>query len=225
MLVPTINLLVLSFFITIASSEETGLSCQKQCEYGCCPHANGVCCQGGTECCREGQTCIPHVNMCIGLNSTAHGNFSLYSENTTPVGGLLCPEGTTTCSNGCCPYANAVCCNDGHGCCPEEFQCTSNGCVSNSGGQSVFLRKSLAAQEPENSANGQRLKDMGIKICPDKLHLCPGTADCCRRENGTWDCCPKASNVRGECCNQMGFIWVCCTDLAPKCYWWGCWFS
>ncbi|GFY60709.1 uncharacterized protein TNIN_328961 [Trichonephila inaurata madagascariensis] len=40
---------------------------------------------------------------------------------------------------------------------------------------------------------GQNLKDLDIEICPDKLHLCPGTAECCKKDDGKWDCCPKAA--------------------------------
>ncbi|GFR19668.1 granulin, partial [Trichonephila clavata] len=220
-----INLIVLLFYVAVASANEPGVGCNTQCEHGCCPYNNGVCCDDGTECCKERQTCISHAHMCLGINDTGTGNFSLYNEKATPVGGLLCPEKATACSRGCCPHTNAVCCNDGYSCCPAEFECSSNGCVSNGVDNSVFLRKSLATQDPENTAWGKKLKDMKIQICPDKLHLCPATADCCKRDDGTWDCCPKVSNLRGDCCYQLGFVWICCTDLAPKCYWWGCWFA
>ncbi|PRD23153.1 UNVERIFIED_CONTAM: hypothetical protein NCL1_47183 [Trichonephila clavipes] len=40
---------------------------------------------------------------------------------------------------------------------------------------------------------GQTLKDLDIEICPDNVHLCPGTAECCKGEDGKYDCCPKAS--------------------------------
>ncbi|GFQ93198.1 granulin [Trichonephila clavata] len=221
-----VNFLVILFSVVVASANEPGVGCDTQCKYGCCPYNNGVCCDDGTECCKERQTCIPHVNMCLGIEDAGNGSFSLYSEKTTPVGGLVCPETATACSTGCCPHTNAVCCNDGHSCCPAGYECSPDGCVANDMDNSIFLRKSLAVQNPEYSAWGKKLKDMGIRMCPDKLHLCPGTADCCRRDDGTWDCCPKASNLRkGECCKQFGFINVCCTDLAPKCHWWGCWFS
>ncbi|GIY02763.1 uncharacterized protein CDAR_588031 [Caerostris darwini] len=47
--------------------------------------------------------------------------------------------------------------------------------------------------QPENTMMGQSLKEMGVEICPDKLHLCPATADCCKKEDGKWDCCPKTA--------------------------------
>ncbi|GIY29513.1 uncharacterized protein CDAR_575641 [Caerostris darwini] len=47
--------------------------------------------------------------------------------------------------------------------------------------------------QPENTMMGQKLKEMGVEICPDKIHLCPATADCCEKENGKWDCCPKTT--------------------------------
>ncbi|PRD32129.1 UNVERIFIED_CONTAM: hypothetical protein NCL1_21409 [Trichonephila clavipes] len=46
---------------------------------------------------------------------------------------------------------------------------------------------------PEQTMMGQNLKDLNIEICPDKLHLCPGTAECCKKDDGKWDCCPKAA--------------------------------
>ncbi|PRD32128.1 UNVERIFIED_CONTAM: hypothetical protein NCL1_21408 [Trichonephila clavipes] len=46
---------------------------------------------------------------------------------------------------------------------------------------------------PQNTMMGQTLKDLDIEICPDNVHLCPGTAECCKGENGKYDCCPKAS--------------------------------
>ncbi|GFQ83852.1 progranulin [Trichonephila clavata] len=202
-----------------------GVACDTQCKYGCCSYNNGVFCDDGTECCKEHQTCMPDVNMCLGIEDTGNGSFSLYSEKTTPVGGLLCPETATACSRGCCPHTNAVCCNDEHSCCPAGFECSLNGCVSNEMDNSTFLRKSIATQDPENTDWEKKLKDMKIQICPDKLHLCSASADCCRRDDGTWDCCPKVLNLKGECCTQYGYYRVCCFDLAPKCHWWGCWFS
>ncbi|GIY18291.1 uncharacterized protein CDAR_473611 [Caerostris darwini] len=87
--------------------------------------------------------------------------------------------------------------------------------------------------QPENTMMGKSLKEMGVEICPDKLHLCPATADCCEKEDGKWDCCPKtAANApgqilysSGECCHMYGFFWNCCPPLVPKCQWWGCWFN
>ncbi|GBL76330.1 hypothetical protein AVEN_234572-1 [Araneus ventricosus] len=79
--------------------------------------------------------------------------------------------------------------------------------------------------QPQNTMMGQSLKDLGIEVCPDKLHLCPGTAECCQKEDGKWGCCPKTVATIGECCNQLGFVYTCCTDLVPKCHWWGCWWS
>ncbi|PRD32127.1 UNVERIFIED_CONTAM: hypothetical protein NCL1_21407 [Trichonephila clavipes] len=46
---------------------------------------------------------------------------------------------------------------------------------------------------PENTMMGQTLKDLDIEICPDNVHLCPGTAECCKGEDGKYDCCPKAA--------------------------------
>ncbi|GFQ89796.1 uncharacterized protein TNCT_343031 [Trichonephila clavata] len=79
---------------------------------------------------------------------------------------------------------------------------------------------------PEQTMMGQNLKDLDIEICPDKLHLCPGTAECCEKDDGKWNCCPKAAvPIAGDCCHQLGFIWTCCTSLVPKCHWWGCWWT
>ncbi|GFQ79402.1 uncharacterized protein TNCT_291051 [Trichonephila clavata] len=39
--------------------------------------------------------------------------------------------------------------------------------------------------------DGSDLKDLDIEICPDNVHLCPGTAECCKKEDGKYDCCSK----------------------------------
>ncbi|XP_055939880.1 uncharacterized protein LOC129969362 [Argiope bruennichi] len=88
------------------------------------------------------------------------------------------------------------------------------------------LEKKPDTTLPQNTMMGQSLKDLGIEVCPDNLHLCPGTAECCQKGDGKWDCCQKtAVPVSGECCHQLGFIWTCCTPLVPKCKWWGCWWT
>ncbi|GFV61085.1 uncharacterized protein TNCV_1972601 [Trichonephila clavipes] len=80
---------------------------------------------------------------------------------------------------------------------------------------SSALEKKPDTTLPEQTMMGQNLKDLDIEICPDKLHLCPGTAECCKKDDGKWDCCPKAAvPIAGDCCHQLGFIWTCCT---PSC--------
>ncbi|GFS94233.1 hypothetical protein NPIL_219671, partial [Nephila pilipes] len=37
---------------------------------------------------------------------------------------------------------------------------------------------------------GQNLKE--LRFVPTSLHLCPGTAECCKKNDGKWDYCPKA---------------------------------
>ncbi|GIY74180.1 hypothetical protein CEXT_366371 [Caerostris extrusa] len=49
--------------------------------------------------------------------------------------------------------------------------------------------------KPEYVALHTNLESMGIEMCPDKLHLCPATADCCKTNDGKWDCCPKAAAI------------------------------
>ncbi|GFV61107.1 uncharacterized protein TNCV_1972821 [Trichonephila clavipes] len=90
----------------------------------------------------------------------------------------------------------------------------------------LALEKKPDTNLPEQTMMGQNLKDLDIEICPDKLHLCPGTAECCKKDDGKWDCCTKAAvPIAGDCCHQLGFIWTCCTSLVPKCHWWGCWWT
>ncbi|GIY39308.1 uncharacterized protein CEXT_674811 [Caerostris extrusa] len=84
--------------------------------------------------------------------------------------------------------------------------------------------------QPENTMMGQNLKEMGVEICPDKLHLCPATADCCKKDDVKWDCCPKTTadaphTISGECCHHLGFKWTCCAPSVPKCHWFGCWWN
>ncbi|GIY39191.1 hypothetical protein CDAR_102511 [Caerostris darwini] len=80
---------------------------------------------------------------------------------------------------------------------------------------------------PEDSLMVQSLKDMGVEVCEDKLHLCPATAECCKKDDGQWDCCPKVDviPIKGQCCRKYDFKKVCCSRLMPKCRWWGCWFK
>ncbi|GIY68802.1 uncharacterized protein CDAR_282231 [Caerostris darwini] len=90
------------------------------------------------------------------------------------------------------------------------------------------LENGLDITQPENTMMGQNLKEMGIDICPDKLHMCPATAECCEKDNGKWDCCPKANapqTISGECCKHLGFKWTCCAPSVPKCHWFGCWWK
>ncbi|GFQ97492.1 uncharacterized protein TNCT_67281 [Trichonephila clavata] len=90
------------------------------------------------------------------------------------------------------------------------------------------LEKKADTTQPENTVMGQKLKDLSIEICPDKVHLCPVTAPCCKNEDGKYDCCPKAASVaytQGECCNHFGFVWTCCSPSVPKCHWYGCWWA
>ncbi|XP_055939140.1 progranulin-like [Argiope bruennichi] len=221
-----ILLSILLGFVCLSSvlkAEDNDHSCETQCGDSCCPHENGVCCEGSSGCCRQGQTCLPNTDTCLGLNFTAHGNVTLHSEQVTPFTGLYCPNRTTACKGGCCPFADADCCENGY-CCPKGTHCSVDACIVD-GVPSKALRKGLAGKDPENNIMGLKLKNLGIQICPDKLHLCPGTAECCRNANGQWDCCPKVSNLKGECCYMFGFIWTCCTDILPVCHTWGCWWT
>ncbi|GIX70873.1 uncharacterized protein CDAR_260971 [Caerostris darwini] len=78
--------------------------------------------------------------------------------------------------------------------------------------------------KPEYVALHKNLESMGIEMCPDKLHLCPATADCCQKD-GKWDCCPKAAAIEAQCCIQSGFKRVCCIGNIPRCRWDGCYFG
>ncbi|GIX88973.1 hypothetical protein CEXT_439001 [Caerostris extrusa] len=50
---------------------------------------------------------------------------------------------------------------------------------------------------PEYKVLSQKLNETGIEMCEDMLHLCPATADCCKKEDGKWDCCPKQAAIGG----------------------------
>ncbi|GIX88981.1 hypothetical protein CEXT_439041 [Caerostris extrusa] len=50
---------------------------------------------------------------------------------------------------------------------------------------------------PEYRVLSQKLNETGIEMCEDMLHLCPATADCCKKEDGRWDCCPKQDAIGG----------------------------
>ncbi|GFY38524.1 uncharacterized protein TNIN_463141 [Trichonephila inaurata madagascariensis] len=60
---------------------------------------------------------------------------------------------------------------------------------------SAAFANKLDTSLPQNTMRGQTLKDLDIEICPDNVHLCPGTTECCKGEDGKYDCCPKASGT------------------------------
>ncbi|GIY93925.1 hypothetical protein CEXT_228381 [Caerostris extrusa] len=47
--------------------------------------------------------------------------------------------------------------------------------------------------QPENTMMARASRRWASRSRPDKLHLCPATADCCQKEDGKWDCCPKTT--------------------------------
>ncbi|GIY29760.1 hypothetical protein CDAR_502711 [Caerostris darwini] len=51
---------------------------------------------------------------------------------------------------------------------------------------------------PEYRVLSQKLNETGIEMCEDMLHLCPATADCCKKDDGKWDCCPKQAAIGGN---------------------------
>ncbi|GIX88967.1 hypothetical protein CEXT_438981 [Caerostris extrusa] len=50
---------------------------------------------------------------------------------------------------------------------------------------------------PEYRVLSQKLNETGVEMCEDMLHLCPATADCCKKDDGKWDCCPKQAAIGG----------------------------
>ncbi|GIX70870.1 GRANULINS domain-containing protein [Caerostris darwini] len=88
-----------------------------------------------------------------------------------------------------------------------------------------LMSAALDMMKPEYVALHKNLESMGIEMCPDKLHLCPATADCCQKDDGKWDCCPKAAAIEAQCCIQSGFKRVCCIGNIPRCRWDGCYFG
>ncbi|CAL1284688.1 unnamed protein product [Larinioides sclopetarius] len=89
---------------------------------------------------------------------------------------------------------------------------------------SLILEKKSVITLPQFTIMRQNQKDPGTKVCPDQLHKCPETVDCCQKEDGKWGCCPKAvvPIILGECCHQFVYKWICCNDTAPKCHYLGC---
>ncbi|CAL1284692.1 unnamed protein product [Larinioides sclopetarius] len=82
-----------------------------------------------------------------------------------------------------------------------------------------LMSKPLDMKQPQDTVMGQHLKDIGIEICPDQLHLCPATAECCQAESGDWNCCQKASSVplsSGECCKHLGFNGPVALQMFPS---------
>ncbi|GIY79556.1 uncharacterized protein CEXT_659041 [Caerostris extrusa] len=102
------------------------------------------------------------------------------------------------------------------------------GCLSKNGKAALLsLENGLDITQPENTMMGQSLKEMGIEICPDKLHMCPATADCCEKDNGKWDCCPKTNGLT-QFQASAASIWDSNGPAALpayKCHWFGCWWK
>ncbi|GFU20919.1 uncharacterized protein TNCV_3004941 [Trichonephila clavipes] len=72
---------------------------------------------------------------------------------------------------------------------------------------------------PQNTMMGQTLKDLDIEICKDNVHLCPGTAECCKGEDGKYDCCPKASVPIAASSRQLLETLMCELNLVlDKCF-------
>ncbi|GIY89407.1 hypothetical protein CDAR_191451 [Caerostris darwini] len=69
--------------------------------------------------------------------------------------------------------------------------------------------------KPEDSLMVQSLKDMGVEVCEDKLHLCPATAECCKKDDGQWDCCPKVDvSVAGSMDIRKSAVPASCPNAA-----------
>ncbi|XP_015922225.1 progranulin [Parasteatoda tepidariorum] len=107
---------------------------QTECQSGCCPYMDAVCCSDGFECCQHGQTCIPYIGICVGAELHSENRINFFTKKAVALKlwdseMRKCPTQSTSCYDLCCPLQDAVCCPDREHCCPEGYQCSPNGCT------------------------------------------------------------------------------------------------
>eukprot|EP00051_Salpingoeca_urceolata_P027544 m.481980 g.481980 ORF g.481980 m.481980 type:complete len:212 (+) comp22397_c0_seq1:244-879(+) len=129
-------------------------------EYGCCPHAPGVCCPDRKHCCAGSQHTVQCLtnNTCVDNTTgiTFQASLKVHAVPVVPAASVTLPaaklleetdqlDGTLGCkycdsddtcclqSSGdymCCTYANANCCPD-KWCCPASYTCKDGTCYPN----------------------------------------------------------------------------------------------
>ena len=129
--------------------------------YGCCPHANGVCCTFDDQCCPSGHRCvydsfISRYRCALSLDLKflipSQTKEKSFDEKLEPPRDVPCPNGDS-CTNsqtccelqdggyGCCPEANAVCCPDKRHCCPSGETCDMSSGTCSGGNAHLSLNR------------------------------------------------------------------------------------
>ncbi|XP_059381087.1 progranulin-like [Carassius carassius] len=186
--------------------------------WGCCPMKDAVCCEDKQHCCPQGNKCDLIHSRCV---SATYGPSPLWRKfaarrrkpserkaasppkDSSHIRDLICPDEISTCpddstcckldtgSYGCCPMPKAVCCSDHVHCCPEATTCdlVHSMCVSANGAM-----VKMATKIPATS-----LKPKETVVPCNETVACASGTTCCKRQDGTWACCPLPKAV---CCED-----------------------
>jgi hypothetical protein len=182
----------------------------------CCPHEQGVCCNGGG-CCPAGTFCNDEGTTCVNaLDETVEDISRLVEARVHVKEGLPeldCPDGTTcapfsTCCSlgydeewgeelyGCCPHEDGVCCSEFEGCCPADHTCDAEteSCVSasNEFGEEV----SVDANVPSNPAPTY-VCELPLTQCPNG-RCCGADQQCMPLVSGNFKCGPRGHRGCGD---------------------------
>ncbi|XP_031415477.1 granulin a isoform X2 [Clupea harengus] len=180
--------------------------------WGCCPLADGLCCEDGEHCCPHGYKCDMATTTCINgdviipwYNKLPAQSPPSPSESVAAVtcaSQSSCPSGSSCCqlSNeklGCCPLTGAVCCSDQAHCCPQGYVCNleAGSCQRSTLFQVQMLPLiRVMEQEPEKPGNVHEVTEVKC----DDAFSCVDEETCCRAEEG-WGCCPAP---KATCCTD-----------------------
>jgi len=172
------------------TSTETCCKNNENTSFGCCPFANGVCCDQ-YHCCPPGFNC--GQNKCIKSNRQESILFSQinYKKPEEECPSNTCRESQTCCKKtsgtySCCHYSNATCCPDGLHCCPNGFNCDIQ--------KKECRRNNEVTKIMPHIETVPFQKKTSIKDCRECPH---GT--CCKLRNGRIGCCPYQNAV---CCSD-----------------------
>ncbi|KAG7263793.1 hypothetical protein CRUP_009977 [Coryphaenoides rupestris] len=126
--------------------EETTCCGNSDGSWGCCPLAEGVCCEDRVHCCPAGSACNVDENKCV----------SLTTSKEMPI--------ETCCMKanhnwGCCPLDQAVCCADMIHCCPHGMRCNLRDHTCDSGSSLMPLVETpVMTSVPAKASGGPEAK-------------------------------------------------------------------
>jgi hypothetical protein len=212
---------------TCEGSDSTCCKFSDNTGHGCCPYANGICCEDGY-CCPSGTTCNSKDRSCdqslsSPLKFPSNSTFGKLSvDSVCPDKKSQCTSNETCCKltaggYGCCPYEGAVCCNDHIHCCPHGSKCDIKQ------GRCARKQTKLRLQTKTEKKSAYKKRNSTIKsltivkhssfantslstICPGGSEQCPDLNTCCKLKDGEWGCCPLPG---ANCCTDQVH---CCPD-------------